>query len=130
MKKFFAIASIIALAGCAAGGPAPTAQAPQAAPFALTAAHTKTIQAGVRSSLKDPDSARFGAMRAAKDTKGAVVVCGFVNAKNSFGGYTGDQPFVGTLSEAPALFLVAMFGGTDSERFAVRKVCAEHGLPV
>jgi hypothetical protein len=130
MKIAFALASCVVLAGCNAGGPAPSAQTPQAAPFTLTAAHMKTIQAGLRSSLKDPDSARFGTMRAVKDAKGDVIVCGYVNAKNSFGGYTGDQPFLGTLSEAPALFLVAMFGGTDSERFAVRKVCGEYGLPV
>ena len=46
---------------------------------------------GVRNALKDPDSAKFrqvGVYRAQK------LVCGQVNSKNSFGGYSGFQDFV------------------------------------
>jgi hypothetical protein len=41
--------------------------------------------------LKDPDSAKFGTLfeRPAKR-----IVCGEVNSKNSYGGYTGMTPFV------------------------------------
>jgi hypothetical protein len=44
----------------------------------------------VREILKDPDSAKFGEFEVVDDTdgKGACLV---VNAKNSMGGYTGDQ---------------------------------------
>ncbi|MFA5592067.1 MAG: hypothetical protein WC989_01995 [Micavibrio sp.] len=44
----------------------------------------------VKSILKDPESARFGQISRCK--KGFVL--GEVNAKNSFGGYTGNQLFV------------------------------------
>lgn len=43
----------------------------------------------VRESLKDPQSAQFSSVYAAWSTE----VCGNVNARNSFGGYTGDQAF-------------------------------------
>ena len=45
-------------------------------------------EAAVRGSLKDPDSARFGDLYFNEKTqKGCLAV----NAKNSMGGYTGDQ---------------------------------------
>lgn len=43
----------------------------------------------VRAHLRDPDSAKFGG--AMIGPRG--VVCGVVNAKNGFGGYTGMQPY-------------------------------------
>lgn len=50
---------------------------------------TAEARAAVRARLKDPNSAQFG---------DAIVteraVCGSVNAKNGFGGYTGPQPFI------------------------------------
>lgn len=48
--------------------------------------------------LKDPDSARFQDVTVVKpknfDPKRPGIVCGSVNAKNSFGGYTGFKDFV------------------------------------
>lgn len=46
------------------------------------------IQEAVRSSLRDPASAIFGETRLAPSGTAACVV---VNARNSFGGYTGNQ---------------------------------------
>lgn len=40
--------------------------------------------------LFDPESARFQDLKARTDTK---VVCGYVNAKNKFGGYVGFRRF-------------------------------------
>lgn len=47
----------------------------------------------VAQQLKDPDSAKFRNLEAFDGEQGRVVVCGEVNAKNSFGGYTGFQLF-------------------------------------
>jgi hypothetical protein len=47
----------------------------------------------VRAQLKDADSAEFRGV-AVREYKGAPLVCGEVNAKNSFGGYGGYQQFV------------------------------------
>lgn len=40
--------------------------------------------------LKDPESARFGPLMAT-GTGNELEICGWVNAKNSFGGYTGFE---------------------------------------
>lgn len=98
-------------------------------PTGLTAADVALVQEGVRESLKDPDSARFGSMAAARLPGGGLFVCGFVNAKNSFGGYTGDQLFNGLLSQGVAFLPVKIASG-DIENQAVRQVCAESGVAI
>lgn len=40
--------------------------------------------------LKDPDSAQFGQVT----YREPGIACGFVNARNSFGGYTGEKRFL------------------------------------
>jgi hypothetical protein len=56
------------------------------------------VEAAVKQKLRDPDSAIFGSMSVYGDRKLAgksvTVVCGSVNAKNGFGGYTGSTDFV------------------------------------
>lgn len=47
-------------------------------------------QDSVTKILKDPDSAKFGKVV----FREPGVICGYVNAKNSFGGYTGEQAFI------------------------------------
>ena len=47
------------------------------------------VQAVVRSFLKDPDSAKFGNLIVINSTKACLPV----NAKNEFGGYTGEKYF-------------------------------------
>lgn len=49
-------------------------------------------QAVVRDSLVDPDSAKFRGLYFSK-VHGLQYMCGFVNARNSMGGYTGYRPF-------------------------------------
>jgi hypothetical protein len=65
--------------------------------------------AAVNAKLKDPQSARYGEMirkvGANVNGKPAEVVCGTVNAKNSFGGYGGNRPFVYFIADG-ATFLV------------------------
>jgi hypothetical protein len=46
----------------------------------------------VRKVLKDPESARFSEVYVKTKASGSAV-CGMVNAKNGFGGYTGDKLF-------------------------------------
>jgi hypothetical protein len=42
--------------------------------------------------LRDPDSAQFGKLF--EGNRGSRTICGEVNAKNGYGGYTGMTPFV------------------------------------
>ena len=130
MKRSLVLAVGLGLSGCAV----PPPQGPQierGVPFTLTADHFPTIEAGVRSSLKDPASAMFGPqMGAARMADGDIIVCGTVNAKNSYGGYTGAKPFAGVLSETPAHFAVAGMGGTDTETYAVTEFCNRSGVGI
>lgn len=48
----------------------------------------------VKDFLKDPDSAQFSNTFHVKQPNGDEILCGAVNAKNGFGGYTGYTPFV------------------------------------
>lgn len=62
------------------------------------------IQNEVRETLKDPDSAKFGKVGYRFIKKGeplyfypnTLQVCGMVNAKNSFGAYTGGKVYTGS----------------------------------
>jgi len=57
------------------------------------------VEAAVRPQLRDPQSAIFRDLSATNDRKigkspAGLVICGYVNAKNGFGGYTGEKAFI------------------------------------
>lgn len=109
--RFAAIAIACLLVGACntTGTTTGTAAAPKPAPpkegvvekavvARLTAAELATIKSTVARQLKDPESARFGKIYAQLNTGNHIkTVCVFVNARNSFGGYTGEQPVAGSL---------------------------------
>lgn len=98
MKKAFLIASMaIALSGC------------QYIPG--TPQHSiETAKAAVAAQLKDPASAQFTEVSASSDT-----VCGYVNGRNSFGGYVGAQRFVRSTVTGQTLI---EGGARPTERYA------------
>lgn len=56
----------------------------------------RAAEQSVRSALKDPDSAKFSAetVHQYKNSGSSLAsVCGLVNAKNAFGGYSGNHRF-------------------------------------
>ncbi|WP_420722498.1 hypothetical protein [Hwanghaeella sp. LZ110] len=72
------------------------------------AAKIEEAKAAVLSVLKDPESAQFRNVFITTPTQGTAV-CGEVNAKNSYGGFTGFQYFItgglrgfGTTIEKPS----------------------------
>ncbi len=77
--------------------------------------------------MKDPDSARFGKIAAAIDSEGIVTACGWVNGKNSYGGYTGELPFMGIYSVEGGRFLVADIA-SGSAASATVTVCRNRGV--
>ena len=86
MRGIFALMLVVALATPVHGGDDPDQQKIEAATNA------------VRLKLKDPQSARFDSLsigRAIGSESGEPRenVCGFVNGKNSYGGYEGRMPF-------------------------------------
>jgi hypothetical protein len=75
----------------------------------------------VRELLRDPVSANF---REDVNVLGEVypeqgVVCGSVNSKNGFGGYSGDEPYVYVRGEGATL------GERDDDYSTVMKRCTD-----
>ncbi|MBC2858764.1 hypothetical protein [Stappia sp. 28M-7] len=95
-------------------------------PHKLSAAETTAIHDGVRRVLKDPESARFGTIVAGANADGVVTACGWVNAKNSFGGYTGEKPFLGILTDGG--FVTAAVGGDSTDVAVTMTMCSRSGL--
>lgn len=107
MRKIVVLAIAGLLVGCVQHNPAsyrpvsPAQTAPEK-PTYKTIGLTKEVEAAgtakVRDSLKDPESAQFTGLYAATriDGGGPPVLCGFVNAKNSYGGYVGKKAFMAT----------------------------------
>lgn len=69
--------------------PTATEQAAQDAASIRQGAET-AAKAAVLSELRDPGNAVFDQVELLSNG----VVCGYVNARNGFGGYTGSQPFM------------------------------------
>ena len=85
--RLIAILSAAVLAGCAIGGDG--SMGDSAGKFVpATKEQAEATKATVVATLKDPESARFGAI-----TTDGKVICGTVNARNSFGGYVGPKVF-------------------------------------
>lgn len=63
----------------------------------------------VRNELKDPYSAQFSGIKVKRNEQGGFV-CGMVNAKNSFGGYVGNELFM-----AGAVMAVLPKEGSENE---------------
>jgi hypothetical protein len=57
-----------------------------------------------------------------------VFVCGFVNARNSFGGYTGMQPYAGKMTGP--VFQIVGWGNTPPMYDYVLAECRKYGVPI
>lgn len=104
---------------------------PSGIPVELSDSQISFIQNEVRNNLKDPESARFAQIAAVREPEGILLVCGFVNGRNSFGGYTGFQPFSGIYTELGQLgstLSIINIGGTDSQQMATLSVCRDSGV--
>lgn len=120
------------------GGCAPQSSLPPAplSPAVLGAAEMAAVEKGLRDAMKDGPSARLGPVSAVRDGRGMVHVCGTVNGRNSYGGYTGFQPYVGVLSEFGSgdkrvlLFAPAAFGSDATGEQVIRARCTALGLTI
>jgi hypothetical protein len=101
----------------------------------LGEAQMQAIEESVRDKLKDPNSAIISDIQTMPDKKiaGLIYVCGLVNAKNSFGGYTNKAVFLGGLAPPEAttkkrwVFVVA--GIDDAGKPGGAKIeCGERGM--
>ena len=87
-QTLFALGACSAVAGCA------TPKTGERLP-PMTPDQTASIQKLIEGKLRDPASAQFRGLRALRAEQ-TLYVCGEVNARNGFGGYTGYVPFIVT----------------------------------
>jgi hypothetical protein len=102
-----------------------------ATPITLTAKQISSVRAGVAKSLKNHDleAVNVGRMRAGRIST-SVIVCGYVNRKNSSGEYVGEKPFHGLFMglDNASGFIVTGTGGADDDTVATLEVCRRSGL--
>jgi hypothetical protein len=99
----------------------------------LSAESVAVTQVTIRKGLRDPESARFGEIIGGRNAQGVLHVCGWVNAKNSFGS---DVPFSGIVIERPVgspnkkaeAFVLMFLGDNARDRFLTLSACKERGL--
>lgn len=91
--------------------------------FALSASPqpaqpTADVRAALEEKLKDPESARYSDVYVVQLSELESAACGWVNSKNSYGGYVGKTRFVVIRLEAvPGKFLSIVQGlETDEDR--------------
>ncbi len=83
----------VAITGCVSQPPGTSTPAVTWTKDSATGNEKKIAKEKVTSQLKDPESARYGEIWALNGSNGHRTVCGYVNAKNSYGGYTGEKTF-------------------------------------
>lgn len=134
MRFVVLVAGALALAGCQTDGggaaqaakppPAPSPADLERAPGYARPADAQALASArqaIAAKMKDPDSAKFTdvARRTALNAKEEPtdVVCGRVNAKNSYGGYTGAKPFVYFVADKSSVSIEQLLGVDVVGRF-------------
>ncbi len=91
----------------------------------------QVIEAVVKDKLKDPDSAKFDWPPLVGKEPSAY--CGLVNAKNSFGGYSGKRPYIvvpiirNGIIRTAVLIGMATVDANSSENQAIMTTCSYDG---
>ena len=94
---------------------------------ALSPEQITVMQAQIAELMNDPESARFKNLRAARDSKGMLYVCGEINGRNKFGGYVGYKLFVAAFeADTPGRWSVDI--DRDDDTTYVESVCETLGL--
>lgn len=90
----------------------------------------EAVEEAMRSRLKDPDSMRMEGVRVAPGSMPTLLTaCGEVNAKNSYGGYTGRRVFLANIilreGQPPAAIVI---GVDDGRTNTASSMCRKAGL--
>ncbi|MGE6739741.1 hypothetical protein ACQKGC_05645 [Allorhizobium pseudoryzae] len=99
--------------------------------YNLDAVDALVVQNGLRGSVRDPLSLIFGKASAIKRPDGTIEVCGMVNGKNGFGGYTGFVPYNGLIVRNTAgdqVFAVTGIGDGGNRDLAIAMLCERNGV--
>lgn len=104
-----------------------------AEPFKPSAYEMSLIEVGVSEQMLDPSSTIISNVIAADEIldSGDVItwVCGDVRGKNTFGGYSYDTPFIGTLLDTPkagrAFILMSIATADAGSKLSVLQSCVD-----
>lgn len=101
-------------------------------PYDLSETQMIALQDAVGNELKDPHSAQYEGVAARIDSMKLVHACGYVNAKNSLGAYTGKTPFYVSIipyeePKAPMVFQ-KVYSENASVIGEIVSICQSHGL--
>lgn len=99
-------------------------------PVKLNPRQQEAVIAGVRKWLKDPASASFGTMAAARTRRGGVIVCGEVTGRNTAGVLPPMAPFIGMLTASPSSpeFVVVDIAADGKPRAELEALCRQSGI--
>ena len=95
----------------------------------LDARLQEAVVAGVAKWMKDTRTMQFGAMEAARNTRGTITVCGDVQGRNGNWAYASMTRYVGVMmgTTANPEFVVVGIAGSPRERAEVSSLCHESG---
>jgi len=101
-------------------------------PVAISQSDISVSRGIVSSRLKDPNSAQWRGERAYLAANGDRIVCGEVNAKNSFGGYPGFTHFY-IRSSGGVVQVARVDSNTDTLVYLAKRGCdmaAQGSIPI
>lgn len=105
------------------------ASAEQTLPYTLSEEDIAAAQGKILTMLIDPYSAVFEGIGAAKMLDQRILVCGRVNAKNKFGGYTGVEPYFLMLMPPDYIKTSSpLLGGASSPSRAIFDLCKKYNI--
>jgi hypothetical protein len=128
------IAFAAVLAGCNAqtSPTVKTAALPDSELRDLTEAEKKQLGPFLAATLKDPESAKFTWTKVPRQMPATFSYCAMVNAKNSYGGYIGMQPFIAAIQTKNNKIQLGGIGAVASSQAGDAKIienlCAAEGL--
>ena len=99
-------------------------------PVSLNARQQQAVVVSEMKWMKDAASVQFRGIEAVQNSRGLIVVCGWVNGRNTAGKLVGFQPFVGVLMgpDEDADFVLVGIGSSDRERAEVTSLCRASGI--
>lgn len=115
MKRLFIIQAFVALIALTLSACETVSQVEVSVmPITLTSGLDRQARELIAYVLKEPESARYREMRAWKLSNGDIAVCGAMNARNSFGGYTGFKGLYIRFEPGPSPTRKQMHTGTNA----------------
>jgi hypothetical protein len=123
--RILSICLAAGLLGCATPD---TGQGFSGAPYdsGLSDDDMKTVEATIRPLLKNPPTAQFRGITAARSDDGHKFVCGWVDYLKPNGALAGEQPFSGTLFAGQ--FVVGTLAHDQTGAASVFAECQSHNV--